>query len=53
MQAPSCRCSNVVLLPMLAELAENITLDYKKHEAEDLKVPPEELAAEHTTVRIA
>jgi hypothetical protein len=32
---------------LLAEMAENIVLDYKKHEAEDLRVPPEELAAEH------
>ena len=31
-------------------MAENIVLDYKKHEAEDLRVPPEELAAEHVSV---
>jgi hypothetical protein len=31
-------------------MAENVVLDYKKHEAEDLRVPPEELAAEHVSV---
>lgn len=36
---------------ILAEMAENVVLDYKKHEAEDLRVPPEELAAEHVSVR--
>jgi hypothetical protein len=35
---------------ILTEMAENVVLDYKKHEAEDLRVPPEELAAEHVSV---
>ena len=36
-----------ILVRCAAELAENLEADYKKHEAEDLRVPPEELAESH------
>ncbi len=43
--------SEILPLAWRAELAENLVVEYKKHEAEDLRVPPEELAGEHTAVR--
>lgn len=43
--------SEILPLAWCAELAENLVVEYKKHEAEDLRVPPEELAGEHTAVR--
>ena len=41
--------SRSVVVPCAAELAENLEADYKKHEAEDLRVPPEELAESHVS----